>query len=179
MRNCILAFSTLLLAVLLGASPAFAQETTLGIKAPPTGSLSAEQLAAVAADIRRLENDPLASDAKQASENLFKWAIESPDVSLSICTGVIGGLSKSESTHHATLLVYFILSSAAYVIENPDHAEDKTKVNIGGLEGVINAYNVIKAQEGDAANDSFIEKLINMKKEEKLEAYVVKGLEKC
>ena len=179
MRNYFFACAILLVSFLLGTGKVFAQETMLNIEAPPAGSLSAEQLSAVATDIRRMEANPLASDAKEATQVIMKWIIDSPDISISLCADVLDGLIGSESTYHGTLLTQFMFSSAAYIIENPDQAEDKVKINLGGLEGVINTYNVLKAEEGDAANDEFGEMLLNLKEEGKLEEHVVKALEGC
>lgn len=179
MRNHIVAPFFLLLFGLLVTDRASAQETALDVATPPKGTLTAEQLRVVAADIRRLEEHPLAPDAKEATSILMQWAIESPDVSLSICTGVTEGLVKSKSTYHAQLLVHFILASAAYVIENPDHPDDTVMVNVGGLEGAIRAYRAMKELEGDSAKDKFMEKMLKVADEGKLKEHVVKGLEEC
>ncbi|MGE3800676.1 MAG: hypothetical protein AB7H80_06615 [Candidatus Kapaibacterium sp.] len=180
MRNYIIHISAiLLLAFVIGSGQALGQDVTLGIKAPPAGSLSTEQLRAVAADIRRLEANPLASDADEATKALMVWSIESPDFTLSMCMGILGGLIGSESKYHSTLLVQFMLSSAAYIIENPEEADNNVKVNVGGLEGVSKTYSILKEQEGDSAKDEFGEMLLKLQEEGKLEEHVTEGLKEC
>ncbi len=179
MRNTIAPLFICVLVFSLGAGQVMAQETTLNIEQPPSGSLSDEQLRDIAADIRRLEANPLAPHAKEAGSNLMKWGIDSPDISVTMCANVTGGLVTSKSEHKGRLLLQFILSSAAYIIENPAHTDNDVRVNLGGFDGVINAYNTIKGKLGDSATDEFVESLIEMNEEGTLEEFVAEGLEEC
>ena len=179
MCNYIIAPALLLFALWLGTTQASAQETTLDIKAPPTGSLSTEQLGLIAADIRRLEAHPYASDAKDANQKLFIWIVDSPDITISMCPGVISDLVESESASRPTLVAQFTLSTAAWIIENQDDADDIAKVNLGGLEGMLNTYKVMKEVEGNKAKNTFAEKMLKLQKKGELEEFVEEGVEGC
>lgn len=179
MRILILFTAVFLSATLFVGAGVYAQDAKLNIGLPSSGELSQKQLAAIAGDIHRLESNPLAPDATQAAQALFKWLIESPDVSMKMCAGVTTELVQSKSPHHAALLLQFMLSSAAYAIDHPDHAGDNVMLHVGGLKGATAAYALIKAAEGDSAKDSFMEKVLKLIEEGGLDVYVREKLEDC
>lgn len=144
------------------------------IQQPPSGSLSQAQLDGIAADIRRLEARPLAAGAAEGRAAFFQWISGSPDVSVSLNGGVIGPLLDSNSRYKADLLNQFILSSAAYKIENPE--ADEVAVNVAGLEGALAAYTVIVSQQGRRARDSFMESVQERSENGTLRGYVQSGL---
>jgi hypothetical protein len=149
--------------------PAPAPAPSLGIQAPPRGRLSREQLEAVARDIRALETHPLASDAVEAGRELLVWLIDSPDVTVKACSGVLEPLTNSTSRYHREMLLQVVLSSGAYVIEHPDQAGDVARVAAGGLEGALNMYVALKAQQGKEAADAFMERLLEIRQRGGLE----------
>lgn len=149
----------------------------LDIDQPASGSLSDSQLATIAADIQRLEKHPLADGAQKGRSNLFKWIQGSPDVSVTLCKGIIGPLVESDSRHQSKLLNQFILSSAAYKIENPN--ADPVAVNVGGLQGALQAYQSIAKYQGDDAEDEFMESIAKRSEDGQLKRYVRSGLQEC
>ena len=151
--------------------PAPAPAPSLGIQAPPRGRLSRAQLEAVARDIRALESNPMASDAVEAGRELLQWLIDSPDVSVTACSGVLEPLTRSTSRYHREMLLQLVLSSGAYVIEHPDQAGDVARVAAGGLEGALNMYASLKAQQGREAADAFMERLLEIRQRGRLEEY--------
>lgn len=177
--------STLFLLPFFLAACSSSQESTtptdagpaLNIQQPPSGSLSEEQLNSIGADIRQLETHPLAAGAKEGGRNLFMWIQGSPDVSVSLCGGVIGPLLDSDSRYQSELLTQFILSSAAYKIENPDAGD--VAVNVGGLKGTIATYRVLMGQMGSRARDAFMESIADRSEADSLEDYVRSGLAEC
>jgi len=171
-----------ILAVLIGfAGSAQAQqpEVALGIKPHPRGHLSREQLQAVAKDIHALEANPLASDVMEARRALLIWLIESPDVTVKVCPGLEQPFTESNSRYHSEMMGQLIFSSAAYVIEHPDQARDLARVGAGGLEGVLTTYAVLKAQQGDAATDEFVERLASIRERGGLEEFARQATTGC
>jgi hypothetical protein len=168
-----------LLATVLTNASAQTRSNQLEIENPPSGALSREQLTTIARDIRRLEQHPLAPDARRAHRLLFTWVQGSPDVHISLCNGVIGPLLESDSPYHAELLGQFILSSAAYAIENPAQASDPVRVNLGGVEGALRSYEALKEHAGDAVRDNYMEKLLKLEEKGKLEAFLSKRQKTC
>jgi hypothetical protein len=156
-----------------------APTTTLGIEAPPHGTLSRAQLEAVAKNIRALEANPLASDAADARRVLLTWITDSPDVTVSMCAGVLQPLSESNSRYHQELLLQFVLSSSAWVIEHPDQAGDMVRVTAGGLEGTLAAYAALKARQGDQATDAVMEQLASIRERGGLEEHARAATRGC
>jgi hypothetical protein len=172
-----------LLALALTLSACASTEETLApadsdpafsIQKPPSGSLSDSQLAAIAANLRLLEARPLAAGAADGRANLFLWVTGSPDIRVSLNGGVVGPLIQSNSQYKGDLLNQFILSRAAYQIENP--GADPTAVNVAGLEGALAAYTVIRSQQGRRARDSFMDSVQERSASGTLVSYVQSGL---
>ncbi|MDR8390269.1 hypothetical protein NC796_03895 [Aliifodinibius sp. S!AR15-10] len=153
--------------------------SSLDISKPPTGELSEGQLTVIANDIRRLESHPLAHDAKQARAHLFKWISGSPDIHVQICSGIIGPLLESESKYQGELLMQFLLSGAAYAIENPKQRDNKTAIAENGIIGALNTYNIFKEIEGEPVRDDFMERMTDLRKQDKLRQYVEEGVKSC
>ena len=147
------------------------------IPQPPSGALSRDQLTAIAADIRRIEARPLAAGAADGRRNLFRWVVDSPDVSVSLCQGVVGPLVDSNNPNTADLLNLFILSSAAHQIETS--GADRVATNVAGLEGALAAYTVMLSQQGRRARNSFLEKTRERRDGGTLAAYVRSGVSGC
>ena len=173
--------SSFLYLILFTGLSAFAQQSSasLNIAQPPGGELSQDQLREIAEDIRNLESNPFASDAKQARINLFKWISGSPDIHVTICQDVIGPLVESDNKFKGELLMQFILSSAAYAIENPRDVENDVAVTKGGISGSLNTYTIIKKTEGEPATSDFMERMSELSEGNGLTQYVEKGVKKC
>ncbi len=93
---------------------------------------------------------------------------------MSLNGGVVGPLVNSNSQYKGDLLNQFILSSAAYQIENP--GADPLATNVAGLEGALAAYTVIVSQQGRRARDSFMESVRERSEGGTLRSYVQSGL---
>jgi len=178
-----------LILVLLGLLlPAFGREaraqstagadTTLGLPEFPRGSLSAEQLAEVAAAIRRLEANPLASDAWEANTSLLAWLIHSPDVTVNVCARMIPAPRENALSSPAAGM-QAMLSSAAFIIEHPDRAPDAAAVNLAGLQGALHSYTIIKARHGDRARAASLERLLRLQERGELERHVREQTARC
>lgn len=186
-RTSTLSFFVVLLLIVAGCSGS--QEATssgpteehvgepLTIEAPPSGSLSDAQLNTIANDVRALEERPLADGAVEARASLFEWIQSSPDVSVTLCGGVVRPLMESESTYQAELLLQFILSSAAHIIEHPD--DGQVSVNVGGLEGALTMYRVLKEQRGSDAADSYMEAVAGQSEDGTLDLFVESRIDNC
>jgi hypothetical protein len=153
-------------------------EAALNVPVIPSGRLSAEQLAPVAAAIRRLEANPLASDGMEARRNLLAWLTDSPDVTVSMCQHVVPAPAQNSETSGITM-TQFLFSSAAFIIEHPDQAKDPVAVNLAGLQGALRTYELLKARRGNAAKNRDLEKLLERRERGELEAYVRAGLARC
>lgn len=153
-------------------------EAALNVPVFPKGRLSPEQLAPVAEAIRRLEANPLAGDVMEARRNLLMWLMDSPDVTVRVCEHVWPAPPQSSETSGITM-TQFLFSSAGFIIEHPDQANDPVAVNLAGLQGALRTYELLKALRGNAAKNRDLEKLLEKRERGELEAYVRAGLARC
>lgn len=86
-------------------------------------------------------------------------------------------LMESESTYQAEMLLQFILSSAAHMIEHPD--DDQVSVNVGGLEGALTTYRMLKEQRGSDAADSYMEAVAGQSEDGTLDFFVQSRIDNC
>jgi hypothetical protein len=91
-----------------------------------------------------LENDPLNKDAKELSQALLLFIIQAPDISVHLCTDVLGDYKKIKGDYAPTITAQLTFSSAKFVIEHPEEAGDVNKEYLAGVEGVLRAYQNIK-----------------------------------
>ena len=152
-------------------------QAQINVEQPPSGSLSEEQLQTIAADIRKLLEDPLAPGAEQGRKALWQWITGSPDVTVKVCPNIIGPLTESNYTHKTKLIILSVLSSAAYKIENPD--TDSLAEQVNGIKGMLQAYQVIKEQEDENSTDPFIESLQKFSQKGELASHLRDEVEKC
>lgn len=94
-----------------------------------------------------LENDPLNKDAKRLREELLKFLVEAPDIQVTLCTDVLGELSKIKGEYAPIVTGQLAFSTAKFIIEHPEQAGDRDRVFLAGVEGVLSAYrNIRKAR---------------------------------
>lgn len=91
-----------------------------------------------------LENDPLNKDAKELSQALLYFIIQAPDISVHLCTDVLGDYKKIKGDYAPNITSQLTFSSAKFVIEHPEDAADVNKEYLAGVEGVLRAYQNIK-----------------------------------
>jgi len=91
-----------------------------------------------------LENDPLNKDQKALSRELLLWLISVPDISVTVCTNVLGDYSKIKGDYAPTITAQLTFSEAKFIIEHPDQAGDEHQVYLAGVEGVLKTYQNIK-----------------------------------
>ncbi|HYN83687.1 MAG TPA: hypothetical protein VER32_00435 [Pyrinomonadaceae bacterium] len=91
-----------------------------------------------------LENDPLHKDAKKLSQALLYFLIEAPDISVPVCTAVLGDYEKIKGDYAPHITAQLTFSTAKFVIEHPEQAADKSQVYLAGVEGALRAYQNIK-----------------------------------
>lgn len=91
-----------------------------------------------------LENDPLNKNAKALSSELLFWLIQVPDITVTLCTNVLGDYSKIKGDYSPTIVTQLTFSEAKFIIEHPEQANDEFRVQLAGVEGVLKTYENIK-----------------------------------
>ena len=94
-----------------------------------------------------LENDPLNKNAKALSREFLIWLIEIPDITVTICTGMLGDYSKIKGDYAGTITTQMSFAETKFVIEHPEEAKDEYRVYLAGVESVLRTYlNIKKAK---------------------------------
>ena len=91
-----------------------------------------------------LENDPLNKNAKEYSSELLRWLIEVPDISVPLCTDILGDYKKIKGDYAPTITAQLTFSEAKFIIEHPEQAKDEYQIYLAGVEGVLRTYKAIK-----------------------------------
>lgn len=91
-----------------------------------------------------LENDPLNKNAKALSKELLIWLIEIPDITVTICTGMLGDYSKIKGEYAGTITTQLSFAETRFVIEHPEEAKDEYRVYLAGVESALRTYQNIK-----------------------------------
>jgi hypothetical protein len=96
-----------------------------------------------------LENDPLNKNASALSRELLIWLIEVPDITVTICTGMLGDYSKIKGDYAGTITTQLSFAETRFVIEHPEEAKDEYRVYLAGVESALRTYqNIKKAKPG-------------------------------
>lgn len=132
-----------------------------------------QRLVAIA---HKLEASPLDPALTPEREWALKWTIAAPDVHVKICTGLLSDLRRPKYKYRSEMTEQLLISSAAFLIEHPEQAENYPAQSIGGMEGVLKAYSAIIKAEPQATAKS-LDALLEKQRQGKL-ADVVSGIVK-
>ena len=128
--------------------------------------------------IGELEKNPYGRDSKANAAEVLTWLIDAPDVSVTVCTALLVDPERLEGIEGSSLAGQLMFEEARFILENPGKAQDAQSVHLAGVEGVLRTYAAMKVETKDLALEP-IEKLIRMKADGKLAAFVGKVTEKC
>lgn len=142
------------------------------------GPSTAEERRRAVKVAHELEETPLARDAKDNRQWVFQWIVDIPDITVSGCFEYFGKVPNPPRGHSKEIVQQMIISSAAFMIEHPDKANDEQAVATAGLLGSLKAYQSIVKEEPDA-RWSFLDKIVQMRDQGKLDDYVSDTRRKC
>jgi hypothetical protein len=143
-----------------------------GLALQKRGPSTPEERATAVKAARLLESDPFNKDGKKIREWFTLWLIEVPDISLEVCSGYLKPLYDSKSKNYATEIAnQMMFSTAAFMIEHPEKAQDRVAVNTAGLEGALKTYESIIKEKPNAKSE-FLDGLIARRGKGELAAYV-------
>ena len=120
---------------------------------------------------RLLESEPFHKDAKKIREWFTLWLIEVPDISIELCSAYLGPVFGSKKNYGSEIFGQTMFSSAAFIIEHPDQANDRVAVNLVGLEGALKVYESILKLKPKARWE-YLDQLIAKRENGELKAYV-------
>ena len=158
----------LLAALVCGIAPVSAQDTRS----------SPEDRARFVSITRQLEQSPLEASLDTDRKWALNWLTEAPDVSVVVCADTIGGLLNSDYPHLPEIVVQYMFSMAAQIIEHPELTSDPLAQQLAGLEGALAAYRSILRDEPQATSP-VLEGMIEARARGELPGLVRKALGNC
>jgi len=120
---------------------------------------------------RVLETEPFHKDAKKMREWLLLWLIEVPDIHVEMCTAFMPPEKSTDKNYGSEIFNQTVFSSAAFVIENPDQANDRIAVHLAGVEGALKVYETVLATKPKAKSE-FYDGLLEKRNKGELRAFV-------
>gem|GEM_PF-1673223 len=162
-------FWVLIASFLLAACAGGGQDGTGTAPAPRPGA--GAQQSAIVEQVRSLESDPLQAGAPQLRQRLLRYFVESPDITITVCGGVLDPLARSRQNHGSEIFAQQLLSSGAFLIENPGMARDHGAVHAAGVAGALRAYESILRAHPDARSP-VLDELIQLRERGEMVAHV-------
>ena len=156
----------------------------IGFLVPRSGSAQTrgpstpEERARAVKVAHELEQEPLAKDAKERREWMYRWIMDIPDITVDVCYDYFGALPDPPQGHSVEITMQMVLSSAAFMVEHPDKVKNEQAVTFAGVLGALKAYQAILKQD-PASRWVHLDKLIQMREQGKLDDYVAETRKKC
>ena len=126
-----------------------------------------------------LETSPLAKEAKDYRIKLFAFIAAVPDITVKICTDVLGESKRLKGDYENELVAFQLMfSQAKFVIENPDKAHDDAAVYLAGVEGVLRTWEAIKTAK-PKAKFPLLDELLQKRQAGTLAEHVKAGMSGC
>jgi carboxypeptidase Q len=99
---------------------------------------------------------------------LLRWAVEVPDLSVSLCTANMPWNKKYK--HGGELAAVGLASTVAFVIQHPDEGKDGATAGIAAMESMLRAYQKIIEQDSKAHSKE-MDDVMEIQKQNKLGEY--------
>jgi len=125
-----------------------------------------------------LETKPLAKDAKDYRAKLLFFLAGVPDITVKLCSNVLGESKRLKGDYEAELIGQMAFSQAKFVIENPDKAQDDAALYLAGVEGALRTWQAIKAAK-PKAKFPLMDELLQKQLDGKLAESVKSGMSGC
>lgn len=108
----------------------------------------------------------------------MNFAIAAPDVHVRMCPMLLGDLRRPKYKYWSQISEQLLISSAAFLIEHPDQAENYRAQSIAGMEGVLKTYSAIIKADPQATAKS-LDDLLEKQREGKLADAVGETTKSC
>ena len=142
------------------------------------GPSTPEERQKVVAIAKRMEQKPLDKSQRKEQEWALQWIEDVPDVHVDICREVLGDFADSDYRYRSILTVQLTLSSAAFLIEHPQQADDQVGEFMAGVESTLRAYRSILRQNPKEKSPE-LDGLVAKQARGELQEFVRKAAEEC
>ncbi len=153
----------------------------LAQKAPDRGPSTPEERQRFLNFAHKVETVPLDDSLHPEREWATLWLIQVPDIHVNLCTAPLGDFMKKKYKYSSEIVGQLMYSTAAFVIEHPERANDKTAQYVAGVEGVLRAYTATLAAKPDAHSkplDDLLQKRTQDQLADTVRDYATKGCSK-
>jgi hypothetical protein len=130
---------------------------------------------------RFLESNPYHENAKATRQWLLLWAIEVPDITVSMCADLIPELleqKEQKSDELSFILIQLSFGALAAIIQDPAVQEDRKAQDLAGVESALKVYESIQAKD-PSKHWGFLDDLLSMRKNGTLKAEIARRTDKC
>lgn len=125
-----------------------------------------------------LETNPLAKEAKDYRAALIGFIAEVPDITVKLCTNVLGESKRFKGDYDSELMAQLMFSQAKFIIENPEKAKDDAAVYLAGAEGVLRTWQAIKTAK-PKAKFPLLDEVLAKQQSGALAEHVQTGMKGC
>lgn len=146
--------------------------------ASAAGPSSAQDRARFVSVTRGLEAAPLDPARQSDGEWALKWISDAPDISVGVCLGSLGGVGPKDYPYGRQVLLQYMFSMAALIIEHPETAKDENAQQLAGVESALKAYRVIVAARPDGRSAN-LDTLVKAQADGRLAEVVQKAWAGC
>ena len=101
---------------------------------------------------RAVEATPFDKETVKMREKALFWVIETKDVTVGLCGGVVGQFTDDKYKYKNELFASYNLGMAAFKLENPTKTSDEKAAQLAGVESVLKTYESILKEKPKATN---------------------------
>jgi hypothetical protein len=121
----------------------------------------------------KLESSPLDSDLDKQGESALNRISAAHDIHVPLCPAFLTDFNSMKYAYAHTITRQFMLSSTAFLVENPDKMSDRNAMNLSAVESALKTYTGILQQKPDA-RAKLLDDLLQKQKKGKMAEYVQK-----
>jgi hypothetical protein len=150
-----------------GKPSAQTQSTSESSQKPAEKHSTVEDRQRLVTIAHKLEATPLDPTLAPERQWAVSWVIAAPDIHVRVCANLLADLRRPKYKYRAEIVDQLLISSAAFLIEHPDQADNYPAQSTGGMEGVLKAYSAIIKADPQATAKS-LDALLEKQREGKL-----------
>jgi hypothetical protein len=127
---------------------------------------------------RSLEKSPLETSLREDRKWALAWLTDAPDVTVTVCAAPTAGVVIGDYAYASEILVQYMFSMAARIIEHPEKIQDPVQLQLAGVESALTAYGSILRDKPEAKSAE-LEGLLEAQTRGELPDFVRKAFENC
>jgi len=127
---------------------------------------------------RAMEAAPLKPTLKADRDWALQWLTDAPDISVAVCADPLNGMVQGNYVYGGEILIQYMFSIGASIIEHPDTANDRYAQQLAGVESALVAYQAILKEKPEVRSPA-LDGLLQTRAQGKLSGFVRKAFDSC